>query len=361
MAGPRIVFYAVNGLGLGHVTRLLAIARAVRRQSPEAEILFVTSSEADGVIYREGFAAVKLPSKTIREQCGLSRSTYLKMAQSVTWSALSSFNPDVLVVDTFPSGSFDELIPVLGWRQKNVFVFREQRRENFQSDLLMAALPLYDRVIVPHDDIGQVGELPEPEKARTVGPILIRERHELLERAAARRALGLPEAGLLFYGSFGGGGDPAAARALELTARAVGSLEDAQLVLGAGPLLRAPPGAGAGVTLLGGRYPMLDVLPAFDGAIAAAGYNTVHELLFAGVAATLVPFSRGLDDQASRARALAGAGACLVCEPLTENNLREAVGRLADADTRRRLAGRGREMVRGNGAGAAAEAILELA
>jgi predicted glycosyltransferase len=361
MAGPRVVFYAVNGLGLGHVTRLLAIARALRRQSPEAEILFITSSEADGVIYREGFAAVKLPSKTIREQCGLGRGTYLKMAQSVTWSALSSFNPDVLVVDTYPSGSFEELIPVLRWRQKNVFVFREQRRETFQSNLLLATLPLYDLLIVPHDDVGQVGDLPEPEKARAVGPILIRERHELLPRPAARRALGLPEDGLLFYGSFGGGGDPEAARALELTTQAIRSLPDAHLVLGAGPLLREVPKAGAGVTVLGGRYPMLDVLPAFDGAVAAAGYNTVHELMFAGIASTLVPFGRVLDDQESRARSLADAGACLLCAPLTESGIREAVGRLADAGTRAQLSRCSREVVKNNGATTAARAILEVA
>lgn len=365
MAAPRILFYAVNGLGLGHVTRLLAIARALRRQEPTAEILFITSSEADSVIFREGFAAVKLPSKTIRETCGLKRSTYLKMAQSVTWSTISSFDPDVLVVDTYPSGSFEELIPVLRWRQKNIFVFREQRRDTFQSELLAATLPLYDLLIVPHDAVEQVGELPEPHKALAVGPILIRERNELFDRRRARAALGLPDATtddrLLFYSSFGGGGEPEAARAFELTARAVRSLGNAHLVVGVGPLMRALPEALPGVTVLTGRYPMLDVLPAFDGAIVAAGYNTVHELMFAGVASTLIPFGRILDDQERRARNLAAAGACLICEPLTGVGLTESVTRLADVDTRRAIARRAQNMVQKNGAGAAAQAILELA
>lgn len=365
MAAPRILFYAVNGLGLGHVTRLLAIARALRRQDPAAEILFITSSEADGVIFREGFAAVKLPSKTIRETCGLKRSTYLKMAQSVTWSTISSFDPDVLVVDTYPSGSFEELIPVLRWRQKNIFVFREQRRDTFQSELLAATLPLYDLLIIPHDSVEQVGELPEPHKARAVGPILIRERDELLDRTRARAALGLPagltDDQLLFYGSFGGGGEPETARAFGLATRAVRSLGNAHLVMGAGPLLRALPEAPPGVTVLSGRYPMLDVLPAFDGAIAAAGYNTVHELMFAGVASTLIPFGRILDDQERRARNLAAAGACLLCEPLTEAGLTATVGRMADAETRRGISRRALNMVQHNGAGAAAKAILELA
>jgi predicted glycosyltransferase len=100
MGAPRFLFYAVNGLGLGHVTRLLSIARALKRLSPEAEVLFLTSSEADHVIYREGFAAVKLPSKTIRERCGLRKGSYLKLVQTVTWNTLAAFDPDVLVVDT---------------------------------------------------------------------------------------------------------------------------------------------------------------------------------------------------------------------------------------------------------------------
>jgi UDP-N-acetylglucosamine--N-acetylmuramyl-(pentapeptide) pyrophosphoryl-undecaprenol N-acetylglucosamine transferase len=364
MAAPRVIFYAVNGLGLGHVTRLLAIARALRRLAPQAEILFLTSSEADGVIYREGFAAIKLPSKTIREACGLRKTTYLKMAQSVTWNAISAFDPDVLVVDTYPSGSFEELIPVLRWRQKNVFVFREQRRDSFQSDLLKAILPLYDLLIVPHETVEQVGDLPEPAKARAVGPILIRERNELLSRTQARAALGLPgridEDTLLIYCSFGGGGEPESRRALELTSRAVSALPNAHLVIGQGPLLLTEPEPRMGMTVIRGRYPMMDVLPAFDAAVAAAGYNTVHELLFAGIASVLVPFGRILDDQGRRAHELAQDQACLVCDPLTERGLTESLARLADAATRHTLAKNARGIIKKNGATAAARSILEL-
>ena len=365
MAAPRVVFYAVNGLGLGHVTRLLAIARAMRKQAPQTEILFITSSEADGVIYREGFAAIKLPSKTVREACGLRKSTYLKMAQSVTWNAIGAFDPDVLVVDTYPSGSFEELIPVLRWRQKNVFVFREQRRDSFQSEMLMAALPLYDLLIVPHETVAQIGALPEPAKARAVGPILIRERNELLSRTQARATLGLSgvinDETLLLYCSFGGGGEPESRRALELTTRAVLALPHAHLVIGSGPLLLAPPEPRTGMTVVSGRYPMMDVLPAFDAAVAAAGYNTVHELIFAGIPSVFVPFGRILDDQGRRARELVEANACLICDPLTERGLAESLAQLADAPTRQTLAKNSRTIIKKNGAAAAARSILEMA
>lgn len=360
MAVPRLAYYAVNGLGLGHVTRMLAVARAVHRLAPASEQLFLTSSEADHVIYREGFAAVKLPSKTIREACGLRKGSYLKLVQTVTWNTLAAFDPDVLVVDTFPTGSFEELLPVLRWRQKNVFIFREQRPEAAEAQWLQAALRLYDLVLVPHDTVTQAGRVPEPDKARAVGPILIREPHELPSREEARRRLGLPADQTLLYAAFGGGGDPEASRALRLTAQALQGLEDVGLVVGAGPLWRGETPPLAGARVLEGRYPALDFLPAFDAAVAAAGYNAVHELLLAGIPSVLVPFERTVDDQERRARAVAGAGAALACAPLTAEGLARALREVLSPATRDRLRGAARAQVPEGGARRAAEALLEL-
>ncbi len=356
----RVVFYAVNGLGLGHVTRLLSIARALRRLSPDVEVLFLTSSEADGVIFREGFAAVKLPSKTVREEVGLERRRYLKLVQTVTWNTLSAFEPDVLVVDTYPTGSFEELIPVLRWKQKNVFVFREQREAAAQAPLLQATLPLYDAVIVPHTDARAVGPVPEPHKLRAVGPILIRERAELPTRDEARRRLGLGPDERVVYASFGGGGDPEGATALALTAEVVQSLGGLRLVVGSGPLQRKGPPVVPGAMVVSGIYPALDLLPAFDVAVTAAGYNAVHELCFAGVPAVLVPFERVLDDQEQRARMVDGAGAGRAVPVLTREALTAALRELLEPATRKAMAKAASALVPKNGAEAAARVLLEV-
>jgi UDP-N-acetylglucosamine--N-acetylmuramyl-(pentapeptide) pyrophosphoryl-undecaprenol N-acetylglucosamine transferase len=356
---PRILFYAVNGLGLGHVTRLLGIARALRRVERDAEVLFLTSSEADTVVYREGFAAVKLPSKTIREECGLRRSTYLKTVQALAWTAISSFDPDVLVVDTFPGGGSDELLPVLRWRQRNVFVFREQRVEEGASDLTQSMLRLYDLVLIPHADASLAGPVPEPAKALAVGPVLIRERSELPSRDAARRTLGLPTEGTLMWASFGGGGDPEANRALALTAEVLSEFPGVKLVAGAGPLSRASP-AVPGATMIQGKYPAIDFLPAFDVAVAAAGYNAVNELLFTGVPSVFVPFDRRVDDQARRASRVSAMGAGVACVPLTRDGLGRAVREVLDPKRQRDLRDAAHKAVPKNGAERAARAILEL-
>lgn len=357
----RVAFYAVNGLGLGHVTRLLSIARALRRIRPEVEVLFLTSSEADHVIYREGFAAVKLPSKSIREKVGLQKSRYLKLVQTVTWNTLSAFEPDVLVVDTVPAGSFEELLPVLRWRQKNVFVFREQKPEAAGAALLQATLPLYDVIVVPHLDLHAVGPVPEPEKVRAVGPILIREANELPTRATARKSLGLPVDGVCVYASFGGGGDPDGLAALQLTASVVAKVPQARLVVGLGPLMREELPELSGATVLRGRYPALDFLPAFDAAVTAAGYNAVHELLVAQVPSVFVPFERGLDDQAARAHTLDAAGAGVAVPALDASSLTAAVRAVLDPRRAASIRAAGAKLVPHNGALAAAQAIAELA
>ena len=353
----RALFYAVNGLGLGHVTRLLGIARALRRVQPDVEVLFLTSSEADGVLHRERFAAVKLPSKTIREEVGLQKTRYLKLAQTVTWNTIAAFEPDVLVVDTYPMGSFEELIPALRWRQKNVFVFREQRKDAVGMPLLQATLPLYDAVIVPHANVEAVGPVPEPSKLRAVGPILVREREELRGRDDARRKLGLPMTETLVYASFGGGGEPESKDALLAALAAVKTLPNARLVVGAGPLLRELPELPGAITLRG-VYPMLEWLPAFDAAISAAGYNSVHELLFAGIPSVFIPFERVLDDQERRAKFLEEQGAARAVTSLDAKALgaalREALG------ARATIAASARRLVPGNGATAAANVLLEV-
>ena len=177
---PRLLFYAVNGLGLGHVTRLIAIARQVRRRVPDAEILFLTSSEAESVIYREGFAAFKVPSKTLRAQANIRPATYARLLQTVALNLMAAFNPHVLVVDTFPAGVIQELLPVLRWDARKVFVYRAQRPEAATSALMQNTLQLYDLALIPHHADEEDTPLPPGLHSVWTGPILIRDRSEAL-------------------------------------------------------------------------------------------------------------------------------------------------------------------------------------
>jgi len=355
---PRVLFYTVNGLGLGHVTRLLAIARKLRGLLPDAEILFFTSSEAEDVVFREGFAAVKVPSKTLRARASIRPTTYARLLHTVTLNVIAAFHPHVLVVDTFPAGAMQELLPVLRWDCRKVFIYRVQRPEVAQSTLMQSSLALYDRIVVPHVS-GEVS-IPMPEQADAVwtGPILIRDRTEAMTREAARELLGLPKSGHVLYIAFGGGGDPAMDAALERTVQALhdcGTL----LAVARAPLHRGEiPRLEHVVPVV--HYPMAEALPAFDAAISAAGYNSAMELMHFGIPCALVPFPRQVDDQAERARALERAGAALCVEELGTDALQEACRKLLDPDTAARMSETAQAQVPRNGAERAAQAIADL-
>jgi predicted glycosyltransferase len=325
----RYLLYAVDGLGLGHVTRLLSLARALRDAEPAAEILFLTASEASHVIYHEGFACLKVPSRTAAGQGRLRRDSYLRLMQSVVWNALMAFDPHCLVVDTFAAGTMQELLPILRWPLRKVFIFREQRPERAHDPFLQQTLRLYDLILVPH----AAGDAAIPTPAELIvvwtGPMLLREPHEMLERAAARNALDLPPDQTIGLITLGGGGDR------ELTA-ARSQLRQASAAVAApvlwvealGPLYNdfSTQSSEVGWRVLRDVYPLLNYLHAFDFAIATAGYNTVHELQAAAVPTVLWPFPRDLDDQSDRAERLARAGRTLrVGEGATADRTAELV------------------------------------
>ena len=113
----RVLSYAINGRGMGHLVRQLAILRWMRRITAllgvDCEIWVLTSSEADTLARREGIPALKMPSKAMLRDAGMSTSRYLAVARAWVLNAVAGLQPDVLVVDTFPGGSFGELLAVL--------------------------------------------------------------------------------------------------------------------------------------------------------------------------------------------------------------------------------------------------------
>jgi UDP-N-acetylglucosamine--N-acetylmuramyl-(pentapeptide) pyrophosphoryl-undecaprenol N-acetylglucosamine transferase len=359
LRSPRILFYAVNGLGLGHVTRLLAIARQVRKLTPGAEIVFLTSSEAEDVIFREGFAAFKVPSKSIRLEAGLRSATYARMLQTVTLNLLASFHPHILVVDTFPAGAIQDLLPVLRWESRKVFVYRAQRPETALSPLMQNTLQLYDLAIIPHFENEVDAPMPEGLDRVWTGPIVIRDRCEEKPREEARRILGLPEDGRVLYVTFGGGGDADMDEALATTVETLRSRPNLHLAVASAPLYRGRLQRSDSVTPVD-YYPMAELYSAFEAAISATGYNTAMELLHHGIPSAFVPFPRQVDDQEARARAIESAGAGICIQTMTVESLLAAVDALLDPVRAAAMREAAQRMIPDSGAARAAEAIVAL-
>ncbi len=301
----RVVSYAINGRGMGHLVRQLAILRAMRRICAVLELRFepwiLTSSEADTLARREGFCALKMPSKAMVKDAGLDAARFLRIARTWVLNTVAGLQPDLLVVDTFPGGSFGELLAALELAPQRALVARRVKPGFAEQEGYAGLLPLYQAQIHP-DDSG-------------CGPILIRSREELLPRAAARSQLGIPEGARAIYLSVGGGGD---LRAPEILPKLVRSLSGSYyLVVGAGPLYQGPELRGPGITWLS-RYVPMELFAGLDGAVTAGGYNSFHELMHAGVPSVFLPQPRIADDQGERVMRAVKAGAGLLAESVSQ-------------------------------------------
>lgn len=348
--------------------RQLAIQRWLERicifAGVRSQHWFLTTSEADTVLFIAGFPALKLPSKSIVERAGVPKASYVAMARQWTWSALGQLRPDVLVVDTFPNGSFHELAVLLDVVPRKVLVLRPVKEEFARRASYEALCTLYDRVIVPDDANGDgvdaMREALGAAAGRVVGcaPILRVERPDLLTAEVARLALGAESGRKVVVVCAGGGGDAGVDALFDAAEAAVAGRDDVHLVFAAGPLCRSTPRRGAHRTWLADA----DLGPLWRGAdvaLTAGGYNVVHELAFVGVAAVLVAQTKIADDQAARIARLVEAGAARSATLDDPAALRAAVvGLLDDAEAREDLRRAAREVVPLNGAREAALAIL---
>ena len=56
-----ILFQPPNHIGLGHISRLLAIALAVRRAAPDTRTPFIVEGDGHGLIAAHGLPEINLP------------------------------------------------------------------------------------------------------------------------------------------------------------------------------------------------------------------------------------------------------------------------------------------------------------
>ena len=360
----RIVNYAINGVGTGHVTRLIAISRGLRRTAQQLnvpiEIYFLTSSEASTLLFAEGFPSFKLPSRTIIAEAGIDESVFLEVARRWVCDTLSALQPDLLLVDTLPQGYFEELDPFLTTDAKSVFIYRPLKDSHANQPQFQSALSHYNLILVPEYEANAPVLVPSAlrDRVRHIGPIIKREQAEVFEREEARRVLGIGDDQLAIYISAGGGGDQNAERLIEYAYEALGGTRAFHLVIGGGPLYRGRCIYGDCVTWLTNGS-TVELVTAFDVAVSAAGYNSFNELMHFGVPTVFWPQEKWADDQKARAERAASVGAAVVLDA-DGASLRKTVERFRDPAERLAASCAARKLVPRNHASEAASAVLDL-
>lgn len=343
-----------NGTGMGHLTRLLAYARAM----PETTAVHVVSlSQAVPAVSDLGYSWEYVPS---RQATGMRSATWRRLFTDRMTQILTRVRPDVVVFDgTHPYRGLDEALAAnpevrAVWSRRGMW-----RPGRNQHQLPKAAW--FDQVLEPGDLAAAAdrGETRTDASARRVRPVTLLNPEELTDRAEARAALGLPSDGPLALINLGAG-------VINDLSADVGAAVAALRERGVGICLATPPIADAGRTPLTSdvhvvrHFPLSRHYRAFDLMIAAAGYNSFHEALRFGVPALFVPnLATSLDDQQARARQAEAQGWAVAAAQLTDGAAGPAIERLLEEGERLSAAAVAADP--GNGAADAAAHILEVA
>ncbi|GAA0310392.1 hypothetical protein [Rhodovulum strictum] len=276
---PRILHVTSNGVGMGHLTRAMAVAR---RHRDRAEPVIVTMSRAFAIARDEGFMAEYIP---FFRGTGMAQEVWRPTLRAELTEMLRYYRPGVVVLDAnVPyegvTGAIDQAQGLWSvWLRRAMWppgagagFVAQQRRFDAVIEPGELAAP-FDRGLT-RDAGGDV---------LAVAPIRYLDAPEALPRQAARVVLGLDPDRPAVVLQLGAGNNIRTEGLRILIAAALATLRpEPQIVLAQWQIGRDEGDAPEG--MIGLRsFPFARFLNAFDFAVAMAGYNTFHENLAAGL------------------------------------------------------------------------------
>lgn len=355
----RVLFYSTNGVGLGHLTRQLGVARRLpARLMP----VFVSHSQAVDVANQYGYSAEHLPYHSIY---GQRREHWNAALADTLETAIGFYRPRAVV--------FDGNVPFVGLMKAmdkcpgvaRVWIRRAMWGPNRDLEALERA-SAFDLVLEPGEHAWSRDDGPTVayrHQVLGVPPVRLLDDGELFSREEACARAGLDPEKINVLVALGSGNNIDISR---MTARTLAHLHGRHNVGTAvaqwriaGSRAELP----AGVVRLA-DYPFGKYIRAFDFAVAAAGYNTFSEHLAAGLPTIWVPNEHGEQDrQILRARHAEARGLGCLVRHSADFDLKAALDRMLDPVLRNSMqAAHGclRTDPENNGAVAAADAIAGL-
>ena len=350
----RLLFVATNGIGLGHITRLMAIAE---RMSSDVEPIFFTRSAGSALLHQRGHATDYIPWVVTM---GVTNESWNRAYAQELLSTIENLDIAAVVFDgTYPFRGLlgvRTIRPDLAWVwvRRGLWVDGQALDEDLQQHFHMVIEP---GELAHDEDHGPTSRMPGP--VHEVPPILLSDPRAGLNREDAAEQLGVdPEKRTVAIqlGSQRNFDYQTLPDLLvkELVAR------DLQVVRIENPLARPSKSEWPGVLSIS-RYPIADCLSAIDLMITNASYNSFHECVYGGVPAIFVPNEAPeMDDQQLRAAYAHATGLGLRLRAAELGRVRETLDVALSDEFRTELRRRSARLEFVNGAFDAARAIEEL-
>lgn len=296
-----IVMFPTNGVGFGHFTRMLAIAKNLVEIKPHFNIIFFTTMPTLHLLKPYGISSHHISGPKYFKHLGTAEWNYLVEEQ--LHICFETHKPKMFIFD----GAFPYRGMLRSIENRKNMDKGWLRRGNFKkgTSIPVDSIEKFDFVINPGDIDDNQQEYNHSLPTLECNPIVLLEREELLSRNNTRKRLNIPIDAYVVYIQLGAGEINDIGSEIRMTVDCLLNYENVIIVLGE--------------SMIGGRldfynnrvrilrdYPNSMYLKGFDATIQAGGYNSFHETRKYGLPALFYPnMNTGMDDQLAR---------CLVAE-----------------------------------------------
>lgn len=352
---PRALFVASNGVGLGHVTRLLAIAN---RAGGRFEPVFATHAQTVPQILSFGYAVEYLPSlsDTGADPAAWDRWLRLELERLIYF-----YDVDALVFDG--NNPTPGLVRAALSQPPCRLVWVRRGMNGPVASPHLGNARYFDLILEP-GEIAQERDTGATAARRhevvQVDPVTLLDADHLLDRKAAAEALGLDPARPAVLVQLGAGAHRDIVSLVDEVVTALRDFDGLQIVLAEWTNSTAPLSLWPDTVVVAG-FPLSRYLRAFDFAISAAGYNTFHEATaFAIPTVFIAARHAAIDDQRARAQYAQDMGAALDLPEDQLFQLPAICSVMLDERAREVMREKCRAIAMPNGAAAAAAAIGDL-
>ena len=325
--GNCVVMFPTNGVGFGHFTRMLALAKRMKEKDSSLEIVFFTTMPTLHLLKPFGIPAHHI-----------SGPKYFKGVDSNEWNALLEEELTLCFETHKPSMFlFDGAFPYRGMLRsiqgRNAMKKLWMRRGMFRkgAKIPVDSIQHFDTIIRPGDAIDEsTEEIDHGLEVLTSSPIVLLDRSELLTREQARYRLGIPLDCRAVYVQLGAGQINDISSEIRMTLDALLKYENLHVILGE--------------SMIGDRidieipnlhiirdYPNSQYFNGFDAVIQAGGYNSFHETRAFGLPALFYPnMETGMDDQLARCLIAEKEGWGFVVKERNEVTIQEGIRNLLE-------------------------------
>lgn len=347
----RVLFLTSNGAGMGHLTRLLAVAT---RLEEGAEPVFASLSRGVPVVEKYG-----IPYEYIGSSGAMSMESgpWNVYSRARFTHLLDDVAPDAIVFDgTWP---YKGLLAALRDRSmEKVWMRRGMWRPEVSGKQLEHA-GAFDLVIEPGEyaEHYDEGVTTQRDDAARVAPITLLSGDEVLDRESARQELGYGQDDRVVLITLGAGnindiGDLQNQLLQWFTTHAPGW----RVVMTKPPIARQDTVHGIETLQV---YPLARYTKAFDLAVSAAGYNAFHEWTAGGLPTLWVPNEATMtDDQVARTRWAADEGVGARLESESPEVVSSALAHITQDTVLRAMSERLAQLPKDNGAVEAVRLIM---